>query len=139
MTERPKNTMRRDLMLMIGLPFVLVVGLFFSCLGSGKFAGASDLIALSQGLMTEFHLPGASVGMSGGGQMTVTLSGVTFAGLDSTEGAAKAKAIALYARAHWQGTEPITSVAIKLSTSDLRSVDKMGLLAYAKQHGIKLD
>ena len=30
-------------------------------------------------------------------------------------------------------------IAIKLSTSDLRTVDKIGLLAFAKQHGKKLD
>lgn len=29
-------------------------------------------------------------------------------------------------------------VAIKLTTSDLRTVDKIGLLAYAKRHGAKL-
>jgi large subunit ribosomal protein L28 len=29
-------------------------------------------------------------------------------------------------------------VAVKLTTSDLRTVDKIGLLAYAKRHGAKL-
>lgn len=29
-------------------------------------------------------------------------------------------------------------VAIKLTTSDLRTVDKIGLVAFAKQHGLKL-
>ena len=29
-------------------------------------------------------------------------------------------------------------VTLKLSTKDLRSIDKMGLLAYAKKHGIAL-
>jgi large subunit ribosomal protein L28 len=29
-------------------------------------------------------------------------------------------------------------VTLKLTTGDLRSVDKLGLLAYAKKHGIKL-
>ena len=29
-------------------------------------------------------------------------------------------------------------VALKVTTSDLRSIDKVGLLAYAKQHGIRL-
>jgi large subunit ribosomal protein L28 len=29
-------------------------------------------------------------------------------------------------------------VSLKLSTSDLRSVDKIGLLEYAKRHGLKL-
>ncbi|HWP04403.1 MAG TPA: 50S ribosomal protein L28 [Polyangiaceae bacterium] len=30
------------------------------------------------------------------------------------------------------------SVAIKVTTSDLRTIDKIGLLAYAKRHGVKL-
>jgi large subunit ribosomal protein L28 len=29
-------------------------------------------------------------------------------------------------------------VAVKLTTSDLRTVDKIGLVAFAKQHGFKL-
>jgi large subunit ribosomal protein L28 len=29
-------------------------------------------------------------------------------------------------------------VSLKVTTSDLRSIDKVGLLAYAKKHGIKL-
>ncbi len=29
-------------------------------------------------------------------------------------------------------------VTIKITTSDLRSIDKLGLVAYAKQHGLKL-
>jgi large subunit ribosomal protein L28 len=29
-------------------------------------------------------------------------------------------------------------VTLKVTTSDLRSIDKVGLLAYAKKHGIKL-
>jgi large subunit ribosomal protein L28 len=29
-------------------------------------------------------------------------------------------------------------VVLKVSTSDLRTIDKVGLLAYAKQHGIEL-
>ena len=29
-------------------------------------------------------------------------------------------------------------VAIKVTTGDLRTIDKIGLLAYAKRHGVKL-
>lgn len=29
-------------------------------------------------------------------------------------------------------------VSLKLTTSDLRTIDKVGLLAYAKRHGIRL-
>lgn len=29
-------------------------------------------------------------------------------------------------------------VALKLTTSDLRTVDKIGLLAYAKRHGVRI-
>jgi large subunit ribosomal protein L28 len=29
-------------------------------------------------------------------------------------------------------------VALKVTTSDLRTIDKVGLLAYAKRHGVKL-
>ena len=29
-------------------------------------------------------------------------------------------------------------ISLKLTTGDLRSIDKVGLLAYAKKHGIKL-
>jgi len=29
-------------------------------------------------------------------------------------------------------------VALKVTTSDLRTIDKIGLLAYAKRHGVKL-
>lgn len=29
-------------------------------------------------------------------------------------------------------------VALKLTTSDLRTIDKIGLVAYAKRHGVKL-
>lgn len=30
-------------------------------------------------------------------------------------------------------------VSLRLTTRDLRSIDKMGLLAFARQHGVKLD
>jgi large subunit ribosomal protein L28 len=29
-------------------------------------------------------------------------------------------------------------ITLKVTTGDLRSIDKVGLLAYAKKHGIKL-
>jgi large subunit ribosomal protein L28 len=30
-------------------------------------------------------------------------------------------------------------VSLKLTTGDLRTIDKIGLVAYAKRHGVKLD
>ena len=117
MTTAGKSTMRRDLSLMIGIPLALIIALFAYGAQDGMFDGMSDLIALSRALATEFHEPGAGINVTDKGVMTLNLVGAGFAGLDSTAGAQRAKAIAKYAAANWHGSPPITSVAIKITST----------------------
>lgn len=114
---RKKSTVDRDLFLIVGLPGLAVIALFFFAFPRGTFDEAAPLIGLARQVMSEFGEPGVKVNVRDSGAMTILLVNSTLPGLDSTGRLRKATAIARYGAAHWTGTAKLTSVSVGYITT----------------------